>query len=169
MSNEHRSPVGSTPEEILLMNLGHEIMNFRRGFPKTSLKHTFILSPYGSGMFGLLPQNQKIYFGIPKLFYDKFKSAKWLYAAKVENQAGLFLVMSIGIGKSQHPIGLRVFVRSKRLAALDESITKLRALPMDKSGVSRESDLLLGFNLPFHVLSDFRWEKEAEEILENNN
>lgn len=156
---------GSTPEEVILMNLGHEILNFRPNFPKTSLKHTFVLSPYGSAMFGLLPQKNQLYLGIPKSFYERFKTAKWLYAAKVNGQAGLFLVMAIGLGTSQHPIGLRIFVRSRRLIALDDTVTKLRAVPMDKAGISRESDLLQGFNLPFRVLDEFLWETEAEDII----
>lgn len=144
------------------MNIGHEIMNFRPRFPKSSLKHTFILSQYGSGMFGLKPHNNMVYLGIPKRFYEKFKSAKWKYAAKVKGQAGLFLVMEIGTGSSKHDIGLRIFVRSKRLNALDSEIKSLRAVPMDKAGITRESDLLQGFNLKFQELERFDWEYDAD-------
>lgn len=158
MSKQPEIEQGSSPEEILLINIGHEIMNFKRGFPKSSLKHTFILSQYGSGMFGLKPQASMVYLGIPKRFYEKFKSAKWKYAAKVKGQAGLFLVMEIGAGSSKHAIGLRIFVRSKRLSALDGDIKSLRAVPMDKTGITRESDLLQGFNLKFQELDRFEWE-----------
>lgn len=162
MSKQLDQEEGSSPEEILLINIGHEIMNFRAGFPKTSLKHTFILSPYGSGMFGLMPQNNMVYLGIPKTFYEKFKSAKWLYAAKVTGQAGLYLVMQIGVGSARHAIGIRIFVRSKRLTALDEDIKNLRSVPMDKNGITRESDLLQGFNLKFVEMDRFRWEEDGE-------
>lgn len=111
-------------------------------------------------MFGLKPQNNLVYLGIPKRFYEKFKTAKWKYAAKVKGQAGLFLVMEIGAGSSKHAIGLRIFVRSKRLKALDGEIKSLRAVPMDKSGITRESDLLQGFNLKFQEMERFEWEED---------
>jgi hypothetical protein len=158
MARDNNPLEGKTPEETLLLNLGHEILNFRTGFPKTSLKHTFVLSPYGSSMFGLMPSNGQVYLGIPKRFYDKFKSAKWLYAARVENQPGLFLVMQIGAGESTHPIGLRIFVRQKRLDALGEDIKLLRAVPMDRKGITRENDLLQGFNLKLTQVSRYVWE-----------
>ncbi|WP_408601298.1 hypothetical protein [Pseudomonas sp. PLMAX] len=160
MANQSAAIEGKTPEETLLLNIGHEIMNFRGNFPKTSLKHTFVLSPYGSGMFGLMPRNGQLYFGIPQRFYEKFKSSKWMYAARVKGQAGLFLVMSIGAGNAQHDIGLRIFVRSLRLAALDETIKTLRAVPMDKTGITRESDVLQGFNLKLRQLDNFEWEEK---------
>jgi hypothetical protein len=162
MSKHLDDEEGHTPEEILLINIGHEIMNFRPGFPKTSLKHTFILSQYGSGMFGLMPQNNQLYLGIPKTFYEKFKSAKWLYAAKVTGQAGLYLVMQIGTGSARHSVGIRLFVRSMRLMAMDSSIASLRSVPMDTNGITRESDLLQGFNLKFVEMDRFRWEEDDE-------
>jgi hypothetical protein len=158
MARDKNPLEGKTPEETLLLNLGHEILNFRPGFPKSSLVHTFVLSPYGSSMFGLMPSNGQVYLGIPKRFYEKFKSAKWLYAAKVEGQSGLFLVMQIGAGQSSHPIGLRIFVRHKRLAALTKDIKMLRAVPMDKKGITRENDLLQGFNLKLMQVSQYVWE-----------
>jgi hypothetical protein len=154
-----------SPEEILLVNIGHEVMNFRKGFPKTSLKHTFVLSQYGSGMFGLQPQKGVLYLGIPKSFYEKFRSARWLYAARVKGQAGLFLVMQIGSEGYEHPIGIRLFVRSRRLEAMDSDIKSLRAVPMDRSGITRENDLLQGFNLKFVEIDTYAWEQEAQERL----
>lgn len=109
-----------------------------------------------------MPQNNMVYLGIPKTFYEKFKSAKWLYAAKVTGQAGLYLVMQIGVGSSRHAIGIRIFVRSKRLGALDEDTKNLRSVPMDKNGITRESDLLQGFNLKFVEMDRFRWEEDGE-------
>jgi hypothetical protein len=103
-----------------------------------------------------------LYLGIPKGFYNKFKSAKWEYAAKVKGQPGIFLVMQIGVGSAKHSVGIRIFVRSKRLAALDENIKSLRAVPMSSSGITREEDLLQGFNLKFEVVDDYRWEKSPE-------
>lgn len=161
MANQSIAIEGKTPEETLLLNIGHEIMNFRGGFPKTSLKHTFVLSPYGSAMFGLMPRNGQLYFGIPKRFYEKFKSSKWMYVARIKGQPGLFLVMSIGTGNAQHDIGLRIFVRSRRMAELDESIKMLRAVPMDENGITRESDVLQGFNLKLRQLDKFEWEDKA--------
>jgi len=158
MARENNPLEGKTPEETLLLNLGHEILNFRSDFPKNSLKHTFVLSPYGSSMFGLMPSNGQVYLGIPKRFYEKFKSAKWLYAARVEGQSGLFLVMQIGTGESAHPIGLRIFVRIMRLDALGDDIKMLRAVPMDKKGITRENDLLQGFNLKLMQVSRYVWE-----------
>jgi len=113
-------------------------------------------------MFGVKPQGEKVYLGIPKRFYERIKSAKWLYAAKVTGQPGLFLVMQMGIGSAKHAIGLRIFLRSKRLDALDEQIKSLRVVPMDRSGITRESDLLQGFNLKFVELERFRWEDDDE-------
>ncbi|WP_338924247.1 hypothetical protein V0M98_32060 (plasmid) [Pseudomonas silesiensis] len=163
MANNHQLIEGKTPEETLLLNIGHEIENFLPNFSKPNLKHTFILSPYGSSMFGLSPTTGQLYFGIPKLFYEKFKSAKWLYMARVKGQSGLYLVMQIGLGKSQHPIALRIFFRSLRVAALDESITSLRAVPMNEKGeTSREIDVLQGFNLKLIQLESFVWEKKDE-------
>ncbi|WP_274643870.1 hypothetical protein [Pseudomonas serbica] len=164
MANNHQLVEGKTPEETLLLNIGHEIENFKPNFPKANLKHTFILSPYGSSMFGLTPLSSgQLYFGIPQLFYEKFKSAKWLYMARVKGQSGLYLVMQIGLGKSQHPIALRIFFRSRRLGALDESITSLRAVPMNKDGgTTREIDVLQGFNLKLLQLDSFVWEKRDE-------
>lgn len=163
MARNNNPLEGRTPEETLLLNLGHEILNFQPGFPKTSLKHTFVISPYGSSMFGLMPSNGQVYLGIPKRFYDKFKSAKWLYAARVSGQTGLFLVMQIGAGESTHPVGLRIFVRWKRLEALGEDIKMLRAVPMDKRGITRENDLLQGFNLKLMQVSRYVWEFAGEE------
>lgn len=160
MAINHHLIEGKTPEETLLLNIGHEIENFKPGFTKSHLKHTFVLSPYGSSMFGLSPSNGQLYFGIPQLFYEKFKSAKWLYMAKVKGQSGLYLVMQIGVGKSQHPIALRIFFRSRRLAALDEKVASLRAVPMNKNGeTTREHDALQGFNLKLMQLDEFVWEK----------
>jgi len=33
MAKQPAAEEGTTPEEILLMSIGHEIINFRRGFP----------------------------------------------------------------------------------------------------------------------------------------
>lgn len=153
---------GRSHEHTMLLNLGHEIINFRTGFPRSKLKHTFVLTPYGSGMFGLMPKSEKLYMGVPRRFYDLFKMPRWKYAAKVKNQPGLFLVMQIGDGSKSPLAGLRIFIRSKRLAAMDESIKQLRVVPMNKDGISREDDLLMGFNIPFRVLDDFEWEKVSD-------
>lgn len=114
-------------------------------------------------MFGIKPQNNMLYLGIPKRFYEKFKSAKWEYVAKVEGQGGLYLIMTIGAGSSRHSIGIRVFIRSKRLEAMDGNIKSLRAVPMDKTGITRESDLLQGFNLKFFEKSTFEWEHDSSD------
>ncbi|MBD8089263.1 hypothetical protein IFT48_04650 [Pseudomonas fluorescens] len=163
MARENNPLVGKNPEETLLLNLGHEILNFRPDFPKTSLKHTFILGPYGSSTFGLMPSNGQVYLGIPKRFYDRFKSAKWLYAARVENQAGLFLVMQIGSGEASHPVGIRIFVRTKRLMALGDDVKVLRAVPMDRHGITRENDILQGFTLKLMQVKQYVWEISATE------
>jgi hypothetical protein len=152
--------IGASAEETLLLNMGHELMNFRPGFPKSSLKHTYVLSHYGSGMFGLMPMNDQLYLGIPKRFYDKFKTAKWLYVARVKGQAGLYLVMHLGTGNKAHPVGLRIFVRSRRLVALDGSVKSMRAVPMDNTGITRENDLLQGFTLKLLQLDAFDWEQD---------
>lgn len=154
---------GKTPEETLLLNLGHEVMNFRPGFPKGRLKHTFVLSLYGSAMFGLMPKDGQIYLGIPKRFYERFRAAKWLYAAQIKGQPGIFLVMQIGTAKLSRPIALRIFIRSRRLRALTDSVKSLRAVPMSKEGITREDDLLQGFNLKYVLTDDFTWEND------NNN
>lgn len=153
---------GTSHEHTVLLNLGHEIVNFRAGFPRSKLKHTFVLTPYGSGMFGLMPQSEKLYMGIPRRLYDTFKMPRWKYAARVKNQPGLFLVMQIGDEKSSPLAGLRIFIRSKRLSAMDESIKQLRVVPMSKEGISREDDLLMGFNIPFRILDDFEWERVTD-------
>lgn len=162
MARENNPLVGKNPEETLLLNLGHEILNFRPDFPKSSLKHTFILGPYGSSAFGLMPSNRQVYLGIPKRFYDRFKSAKWLYAARVEGQAGLFLVMQIGTGEQSHPVAIRIFVRQKRLIALGDEITTLRAVPMDRHGITRENDILQGFTLRLMLVKQYVWELASE-------
>lgn len=149
---------GKTPEETLLLNLGHEVINFRPGFPKGRLKHTFILSLYGSAMFGLMPKDGQIYLGIPKRFYERFRAAKWLYAAQVQGQPGIFLVMQIGTSKLSRPIALRIFIRSRRLRALTKDVKSLRAVPMNKEGITREDDLLQGFNLKYVLADEFTWE-----------
>lgn len=151
--------LGRTPEETLLINLGHEVMNFRPGFPKGKLKNTFVLSIYGSAMFGLMPKDGLVYLGIPRRFYERFREARWLYAAKVNGQPGLFLVMQLGAGANAQPIALRLFLRSRRLEALTNQITSLRAVPMNREGITREDDLLQGFNLKFLVLNEYSWEK----------
>ena len=151
---------GRTHEHTILLNLGHEIVNFKKNFPREKLKNTFVLTPYGSGMFGLMPNQGKLYLGIPRRLYETFKMPRWRYAARVKGQPGLFLIMQIGGEKDAVLAGLRVFVRSKRIAAMDESIKQLRVVPMSKEGVSREDDLLMGFNIPFRLLDDFEWEKE---------
>lgn len=161
MNNREVARESIAPEEILLESIGHEIMNFRRGFPKNSLKHTFILSPYGSSMFGLMPQGKQIYLGIPERFYELFKTSRLLYAAKVKGQAGLFLVMQMGSGAARHEVGIRIFVRSKRLEALAGNVTTLRAVPMMKGGITRETDLLQGFNLKILETDTFQWEIEG--------
>lgn len=158
MARENNPLVGKNPEETLLLNLGHEILNFRSDFPKTSLKHTFILGPYGSSAFGLMPSNGQVYLGIPKRFYERFKSAKWLYAARVEGQAGLFLVMQIGSGESAHPVAIRIFIRHKRLLALSDDVKMLRAVPMDRHGITRENDILQGFTLKLMQVRQYVWE-----------
>lgn len=149
---------GRDPEETLLINLGHEIMNFRPGFPKTKLKCTFVLGVYGSAMFGLMAQDSKVYLGIPKRFFDLFSSAKFLYAATVKGQPGLYLVIQLGMGANSKPIAIRIFVRGRRLEALDETIRGLRAVPMSRDGITREDDLVKGFNLKYQVLNEMLWE-----------
>lgn len=150
-------------EELVLLNLSHEILNFRPGFPRSKLKNTYVLSTYGSGMFGLMPQNGKLYLGIPRRFYDKFKTPMWKYAARVKNQPGLFLVMLFKNEGVSQLIAIRIFVRSKRLRAMDDSLKNLRGVPMNKKGITREEDLLLGFTIPFKMLDDFEWEQSKEE------
>lgn len=149
---------GNSPEETLLINLGHEVMNFRPGFPKNGLKNTFILSLYGSAMFGLMPKGDQVYLGIPKRFYERFRSAKWLYAARITGQPGLFLVMQMGTGSHAQPIAIRIFVRTKRLSTLTDKVRSLRAVPMNKEGITREDDLLAGFNLKYIVADEYTWE-----------
>jgi hypothetical protein len=161
-ARQENSFLGRTPEETLLINLGHEVMNFRPGFPKSKLKNTFVLSVYGSAMFGLMPKDGMVYLGIPKRFYERFRDARWLYAAKITGQPGLFLVMQLGTGGNAQPIALRLFVRSRRLDALTNKITSLRAVPMNREGITREDDLLQGFNLKFLVLNEYTWEKAAQ-------
>ncbi|MHD0644575.1 hypothetical protein ACYPKM_02910 [Pseudomonas aeruginosa] len=147
-----------SPEEVVLLSIGHEIVNFSPRFPKKSLKHTFILSQYGSAMFGLMPRNNQVYLGIPQTFYEKFKSAKWLYAAKLPKEPGLFLVMMLGTGNKAHEAAIRVFIRSKRMAALDETVKTIRVVPMDGKGITREKDVLNGFNLRLMQLEKYTWE-----------
>lgn len=161
--NKNNPFAGETPEETLLINLGHEIMNFRPGFPKSSLKHTFILSLYGSAMFGLMPKDGQVYLGIPKRFYERFRAAKWLFASRIKGQPGLFLVMQIGNGPNSQPIAIRIFVRSRRLSAVSDSLTSLRAVPMSREGITREDDLLQGFNLRYVVSDEYTWENQNKK------
>jgi phage terminase large subunit-like protein len=49
-------------------------------------------------------------------------------------------------------------VRHKRLAALTKDVKMLRAVPMDKKGITRENDLLQGFNLKLMQVSQYVWE-----------
>ncbi len=163
-SKQNSNPFeGRTPEETLLVNLGHEIMNFRPGFPKSKLKNTFVLSPYGSAMFGLMPKNDQVYLGIPRRFYERFREAKWLYIAKVKGEAGLYLVMQIGMGSSAQPVAIRLFVRSRRLEALTDKLKGFRAVPMNREGITRENDLLQGFSLKYIVVDNYPWEQAEQD------
>ncbi|MBB4861383.1 hypothetical protein HNP46_000194 [Pseudomonas nitritireducens] len=145
-------------EESVLLSLGHEIINFREGFAKQSLKHTFVLSQYGSGMFGLMSKDGQLYLGIPELFYERFQKAKWRYAARVANEPGLFLVIRFVHENGGHDAGLRIFFRSKRVNAIDEKVTEIRAVPMDESGITRARDMLEGFPLDIKHLTRYEWE-----------
>ena len=155
---------GISPEENILINMSHEIKNFTGSFAKKSIKHTFVLSLYGSGVFGLMPANGHLYLGIPARFFDTFKTARWLYAATVTGQSGLFLVMEIGEGTAVREVALRIFVRSKRLMAIKNSVKKIRVVPMDKQGVTREGDLLQGFFLNLREETRYVWEDEKKSI-----
>lgn len=164
-SNKKTNPFeGKTPEETLLLHMGHEVMNFRPGFPKNKFSRTFVLSLYGSAMFGLMPKDDLVYLGIPKRFYELFSEAKWLYVAKVKSQPGLFLVMQVGKGEKSTSIAIRIFVRSRRLESMTSKIKSIRAVPMNRSGITREDDLLKGFTLKYVISEDLIWERrEAAE------
>lgn len=164
MSTRYRN--NSEPKsaaEALFLSLGHEFVNFKPDFPRSKLKHTFVLSQYGSKMFGLVTNRSAVYLGIPEMFYSKFKAAKWHYIARVKGQGGLFLVMQIGEGEAAHQCAIRVFIRSKRINALDEKIKRIRVVPMSGEGISREEDLLRGFDLSLKVITEMPWEDLSKQ------
>lgn len=106
-------------EAIFLLELSPEINNFKPTF-KGDLHNTYILSPYGSSMFGFDISNNEPYLGVPeKLFFIMLDMG--LEGLFLEyNKPGIYLLFNLGEGVKKRRVAIRIFLRRRRVNALYE-------------------------------------------------
>lgn len=123
------------PEVDLLLDLSHEISNFKSNF-RSGLKHTFILSPWASSLFGLEISRGKAYIGVPEMIFKNLSRTRIYLANYIKGKPGLYIVIDMGGHENKRPVAIRIHVREKRIEALSK-FKEIYLIKMNESGVAK--------------------------------
>lgn len=142
-------------EAKVLLELSPEISNFRPGF-KGDFRKTFILTPYGSAMFGFDIIKGVPILGVPTKLYDLFQDISFDGVYIQPGKPGIYLSFCVKRkNKKDDKIAVRIFLRKRRVAALN-NYKKIRILGIDNAGVVMEE--IDPFDIALRNQDCFIWE-----------
>lgn len=145
------------PEGKMLLELTPEIANFRKNF-KGDLAHTYILTPYGSSMFGFDIHDDTPYLGVPEKLFDLFLGISFESVTLQKGKPGVYLVFFLGERNKGKRTAVRIFLRSRRVVALDK-YKEINIIKMNSSGEASFSDQQGIFEMKVSNINCLNWEE----------
>lgn len=143
--------------EGLLIELSPEIMNFRDEYAKfrDKIGKTFILSPYGSKMFGLSVIDGIPVLAVPNKLWKHFKALRIDSISTVPKELAVFLVVQYSPKQEERGfLAIRIGIPNRVFSRLNEFHT-IRSGPVDSSGYLIEAE---GFDVALKSLDSMIWD-----------
>ncbi len=144
-------------ELALLVQLSPDISNFNDGF-KGDVRHTYVLGPWMSSMFGFEIDSGEALLGVPRAIYDLLKPLRIYGIEYIKDRPGIFLLFELASGSAKRPIAIRIYMRSKRVMALG-SFPTVSVVPMDESGAARLPPDKAPMRLSIKQAQSLHWER----------
>lgn len=119
----------------LLFILSSELSNFSHKMIGNKLKNTYVLSPYGSDLFGVSSQGKDIYIGVYSILFNILKECDLLYLGIVDKRDGLYLVFN-----DQDVVKtIRIF-KSNKIRSIISKQSIVTFIEMNDRGISKNPD-----------------------------
>lgn len=144
------------PEVALLIELSHEISNFKKGF-KGKMNHTYILAPWASSLFGFEIDDNTAYIGVPSIIFDQLARTKLFLINYIKGKPGIFIVFDMGGEGKKRPVAIRVHMRAARVEALAK-FKKATLIRMKKDGTAQSGYEEDEFELYLKPVTGLDWE-----------